>query len=105
MTGSARWPGDSGYPALRPSSPPAAVPNRSRRFGRDRYRPIGRIANWHSRRLPRSGRVHRCGGCSKRQRNATVGSFALCHQLRGDGIAWPGNWRAGEKCAGESVAG
>jgi hypothetical protein len=32
-------------------------------------------------------------------------SFGLCRQRRGKGVGCPENRRAGEKCAGEGVAG
>jgi len=57
---------------------------------------------------PRGGRQaerNRSGDCSTRQGNATMTSFGLCRQRRGNGVACPGNRRAGEKCAGEAVAG
>ncbi len=62
-------------------------------------------AECEATRRARGVERHRGGGCATRQRNATVASFGLCRHRRGNGVACPGNWRAGEKCAGRSVAG
>ena len=104
MPGSARWRGDSGHPALRPSGQPAAVPNRSRRFGRDRHRDLPGL-RWGgaNHRVHRGSRCHRedpqTPGCERAGARshpaASLPGATAAGAVRRDGVITPGSLRSG----------